>query len=380
MTEEDIKKIIAAKICTGQRNIREEMKPYIFRRQKDGMHVFDIKKFWDKLVLAARVLVTIENSKDIACLSEREYGKRAVLKFAMFTEANAIAGKYTPGTFTNQITKAFCEPRILLCQSPHGECQAITEASYMNMPVIAFCNSDANLKNVDVAIPCNNNAVESIGTCWWLLCRQLMRFRGKIPVHSEWDQMPDLFFHRDADEEQEEAYEPPAEAAVDEWGATTQGVTAGAAGDGDALLEFDNQEIGDWADLQVDDGGTTQQFEQQGQGMQQAGIQQGVQQGGMQQGMQQGGMQQGMQQGMQGMQQGGMQQGMQQGGMQQGGMQGGQMYQNQQGMQQGGMQQGGMQQGGMQQGGMQQQFDPNQQAMGAQQQYSFPPEEPVTDW
>lgn len=353
MTEEDIKKIIAAKICTGQRNIREEMKPYIFRRQKDGMHVFDIKKFWDKLILACRVLVTIENSKDICCLSEREYGKRAVLKFAMFTEATALAGKYTPGTFTNQITKAFCEPRILVCQSPHGEHQAITEASYMNMPVIAFCNSDANLKNVDVAIPCNNNAVESIGTCWWLLCRQLLRFRGKIPQHSEWDQMPDLFFHRDPEamEEQDEAFEQPAEAAADEWG-NTAGVTAG--GDGDALLEFDQQEIGDWADLQVEDG-TTQQF-----GVDQQQAAQGMQQGGMQQGgMQQGGMQQGMQQQGMGMQQGGMQQGMQQG---------------MQGMQQGGMQ-------GMQQGGQvyqnQQAFDPNQQ-MG--QQYNFPPEEPVTDW
>merc|ERR1712176_1352388 len=133
--------------------------------------------------------------------------------------------------FTNQITKAFCEPRILVCQSPHGEHQAITEASYMNMPVIAFCNSDANLKNVDIAIPCNNNAVESIGTCWWLLCRQLLRFRGKIPQHSEWDQMPDLFFHRDADD-----VEP-------------------------------QQEIGDWADLQVEDGGQPQQ--QYGMGMQQ---------------------------------------------------------------------------------------------------------------
>merc|ERR1719512_78455 len=112
--------------------------------------------------------------------------------------------------------------------------------------------------------------------------------------------MPDLFFHRDADdmEEQNEAYEQPAEVgAADEWGQTA-GVTAG--GDGDALLEFDNQDIGDWADLQVEDG-TTQQF---GVDQQQAaqGMQQGMPQQGM--GMQQGGMQQGMQQGMQGMQQG----------------------------------------------------------------------------
>jgi len=259
MTEEDVKKIIAAQICCGTQNIREEMRPYIYRRSSESLYIFDITKFWDKLMLAARVLVAIDAPGDICVISERQYGKRAVLKFAKFTGAMSMAGKYTPGTFTNQITKKFCEPRILVCQSPVGEHQAITEASYMNIPVIAFCNSDSHLKNVDVAIPCNTNGKEAIGTCWWLLCRQLLKFRGKIPAQLEWEVMPDLFFYRDLDEVEEQEQDKEEEAVVDDWAQPSVQPAVGAAEVGFAdnqLTAFaaDGDVPDNWADLEYQDG------------------------------------------------------------------------------------------------------------------------------
>jgi len=259
MTEEDVKKIIAAQICCGTQNIREEIRPYVYRRSSESLYIFDIRKFWDKLLLAARVLVAIDAPGDICVISERQYGKRAVLKFANFTGAMSMAGKYTPGTFTNQITKKFCEPRILICQSPLGESQAITEASCMNIPVIAFCNSDSHLKNVDVAIPCNTNGKEAIGTCWWLLCRQLLKFRGKIPPQLEWEIMPDLFFYRDLDEVEEQEQEKVDEpAVVDDWAqATVQPAEVAATGfAGDALTAFptDGNVPDNWADMEYQDG------------------------------------------------------------------------------------------------------------------------------
>lgn len=44
--------------------------------------------------------------------------QRAILKFAAHTGANSIAGRFTPGTFTNQITRAFKEPRLLVVTDP----------------------------------------------------------------------------------------------------------------------------------------------------------------------------------------------------------------------------------------------------------------------
>jgi len=252
MTEEDVKKIIAAQICCGTQNIREGMRPYIYRRSSELLHIFDIRKFWDKINLAARVLVAVHSPSDVIALSERQYGKRAVLKFANFTGAMPMAGKYIPGTFTNQITKQFCEPQILVCQSPVGEHQPITEASYMNIPVIAFCNSDSHLRNIDVAIPCNTNGKEAIGTCWWMLCRQLLKFRGKIPAHLDWEIMPDLFFYRDLDEVEKQVEEEEVE-AVEEWAQPTAQPAEVAA---DAFTAFptdaDVPEV--WADLEYQDG------------------------------------------------------------------------------------------------------------------------------
>ena len=50
------------------------------------------------------VITAIENPRDVIAISARPYGQRAVLKFAQYTGAQSIAGRFTPGTFTNSIT------------------------------------------------------------------------------------------------------------------------------------------------------------------------------------------------------------------------------------------------------------------------------------
>merc|ERR1712215_44144 len=92
--------------------------------------------------------------------------------------------------------------------------QPITEASYVNIPVIAFCNTDSPLRYVDVAVPCNNKGPHSVGLMWWMLAREVLRPRGTISRNLPWetDVMPDLFFYRDP-EEQEKEEAAKAEAA-----------------------------------------------------------------------------------------------------------------------------------------------------------------------
>ena len=88
-----------------------------------GIFIINVGKTWEKLELAARVIVSIENPQDIIVQSARPYGQRAVLKFAQYTGAQAIAGRHTPGTFTNQLQTTFCEPRLLILTDPRTDHQ-----------------------------------------------------------------------------------------------------------------------------------------------------------------------------------------------------------------------------------------------------------------
>jgi small subunit ribosomal protein SAe len=88
-----------------------------------GIYIINLGKTWEKLQLAARVIVAIENPQDIIVQSARPYGQRAVLKFAQYTGAHAIAGRHTPGTFTNQLQTSFSEPRLLILTDPRTDHQ-----------------------------------------------------------------------------------------------------------------------------------------------------------------------------------------------------------------------------------------------------------------
>jgi len=224
--EEDIQMMLSAGVHTGTKNSDDSMKVYIWRRRNDGVHILNIGKTWEKLMLAARVIVAIENPADVIAISARPYGMRAVLKFAHYTGAGSIAGRFTPGTFTNQITKQFREPRMLVVTDPRTDSQAVRESSYVNIPVIALCDSDSPLQYVDIAIPANNKGKLSIGLIYWLLSREVLRLRGAISRSADWDVPVDLFFHRDVEELKKADEEQQAKALEDTVGVKMAGANA----------------------------------------------------------------------------------------------------------------------------------------------------------
>lgn len=228
----DIKMLVLADTHISTRKVEPGMGTYVYGNIGDGCEnqtgdyaycsLIDLQKTWDKLVLAARVIAAIDDPSTIYCVGQRLFAQRAIIKFAQQIGATAAPGRFTPGQFTNQVTKCFVEPRLLLVADPRTDSQAVKEASYVNIPTIAFCGADSSLKYIDVAIPGNNRNKESIGLLYWMLAREVKRIRGDIPRNMEYDVKVDLFFYKDPEEiekiQEAEAAAENYEAAEDDYG------------------------------------------------------------------------------------------------------------------------------------------------------------------
>ena len=215
--EDDIKNLIIAQCHLGGKKITKQMRKYVYKIRSDGVAMFDVNKIYEKIQIAARIIASVD-PESVISVSSREAGQRAVYKFGHFTKTQVVTGRWSPGMLTNQTTKKYVEPRLLIVTDPRTDYNAILESSYVNLPVIAICNTDNMLKYVDCAIPCNNRNKYSIAMIWYLLTKAVLELKKE---EGEFDKNPSAYVNielekdkgkkEEGDEEEEEGKEEAGE-------------------------------------------------------------------------------------------------------------------------------------------------------------------------
>lgn len=179
-------KYLAAGLHIGTQQKTKDMERYIYRVRADGLYVLDVRKTNDRIQAAAKFLSNYDPD-DILVVSTRQYGQAPVKKFGKVTGAKTIPGRFIPGTLTNPNYGKFIEPKVLVVTDPRSDSQAIIEAKQIGIPVVALCDTENLLGNVDIVLPVNNKGRKAIALVYWLLARQILREKGVLAEDEELD-------------------------------------------------------------------------------------------------------------------------------------------------------------------------------------------------
>lgn len=185
-------KYLAAGLHIGTQQKTKDMERYIYRVRSDGLYVLDVRKTNDRITAAAKFLSKFDPD-DILVVSTRQYGQAPVKKFGEVTGARTIPGRFIPGTLTNPSYGKFIEPKVILVTDPRSDSQAIIEAKQIGVPVVALCDTENLLGNVDIVIPVNNKGRKAIALVYWLLARQMLRQNGILNEDQDLDIEPTDF-------------------------------------------------------------------------------------------------------------------------------------------------------------------------------------------
>jgi len=163
----------------GTRQKTADMKEYIYKVRNDGLYIIDINKT-DKKINIASKFITKFNPENILVVSVRQYGQKSIRKLSEYTGIKVLDGRFRPGTLTNPSAKGFIEPELLIVTDPLADSQALNEAKNIGIPVVGLCDTNNELKHIDIVIPTNNKGRRALALVYWLLSRAILKENGKI--------------------------------------------------------------------------------------------------------------------------------------------------------------------------------------------------------
>ena len=179
-------KFLNAGVHIGTKYITGDMRPFVFATRQNGLFILDVEKIKERMTNAAKILSKYEG-QNVLIVATRLYAAYPAKKMAEKIGAKVIVGRFMPGTFTNPESDYFTEPDIVLVADPLADRQAVKEAREMNIPVIAFCDTNNLTKDIDYIIPMNNKGRKSLGFGFYTLTQQILENKGLKMDEEEWE-------------------------------------------------------------------------------------------------------------------------------------------------------------------------------------------------
>ncbi|RJX45128.1 30S ribosomal protein S2 [Halonotius aquaticus] len=168
---------LGAGVHIGTQQKTHDMERFIHRVRDDGLYVLDVSQTDQRIRTAADFLANYD-PEQILVTSSRQYGRFPAEKFAEAIGARARTGRFIPGTLTNPDYAGYIEPDVLVVTDPIGDAQAVKEAITVGIPVIAMCDSNNQVSNVDLVVPTNNKGRRALSVVYWLLANETLDRRN----------------------------------------------------------------------------------------------------------------------------------------------------------------------------------------------------------
>jgi len=168
----------------GTRQKTADIKNFIYKVRNDGLYIIDVKKTDERIKTAAKLIVKY-NPSEVLIVSVRQYGQTPIKKLAEYTGTQVLEGRFRPGTLTNPNSKGFLEPELIILTDPLADAQALHEAKNIGIPVIGLCDTNNEIKYLDLVIPTNNKGRRALALVYWLLTRAILKEQDKIKSYDE---------------------------------------------------------------------------------------------------------------------------------------------------------------------------------------------------
>lgn len=172
-----IDEYLAAGVHIGTQQKTQDMMRFVYRVRTDGLYVLDIQSTDERIRVASKLLSHYDPSR-ILVVSSRQYGQHPAKMFSKALGTRAMLGRFIPGSLTNPQIHGFFEPDIVIVTDPAGDAQVLKEASSIGVPIVALCDTNNLISNVDLVIPTNNKGRKALSLVYWLIAREVSRLNS----------------------------------------------------------------------------------------------------------------------------------------------------------------------------------------------------------